>query len=726
VGRYAGAPQGYDLILTLVGSPGTLLAADHAAAYRIVWGYRTASGRPVQGAPSSRFEIINPSGAGTAQNVTVVSQIPSGFDTSWVYQLYRTETVNTASSTVDPGDTMFLVYEKNLTATDLTNGTVSITDATPDVALGQDLYTNRTEQTFSQANYQPPIALDMCLFGEQAMAVYANTVNKLNMFINLVGLTGFSGSPTIAFTFADGLNAFTITGNSTTAADGVFVYTTGGTAASNIDLTARSIVLTINQYTLNRRLRAFYVSPYDGTPGQIAIQENFVGGQTWHVNCSSAIGGAFAPVIPVSAATYAAVPDVSPNGLYLSKLQNPDAVPLVNKFTVGDSSESIRRVLPLRDSVMIIKERSVWRGTGTTPESFSISLLDNTVSLRADESCAVLNNEVYALTTQGVVAISDNGVRIVARPVEYQLDQIAGTLAAPLDLNGIVTACGSDDYRTYFLSSYNTTSNFTWAYNVFTNAWARWDLILEAISVRNGRIIGAVVQPLAANTFEQNTPFIIQQLNQKLFENPLAYHDGGGTCVTSTVNTTTKVITVSYDSGYGHGYGQWQYPITGAPTIGWVIGQGVITADDGAGNLTISDTTGLTNGSTATVLRPINFTMISNPHGGGATFKLKQWGDFFVCLENQNLLTMTAGFTTNASSTTASPSTQVKAVNQHNSTPASAAYYKEQVFKITIPKAQANGNLLEWQLTINQANVLAALKAVGIETRGIDSAKGQQ
>jgi hypothetical protein len=725
IAHYAGAPQGYDLILTLVGAPGTLLAAQRGVAYRIVWGYRTASGRPILGTPSSRFVINNPTGAPAGKNVQIVSQIPIGATTSWVYQLYRSEIIDIGAGVpADPGDTLFLVYEANVSVANLTAGTVTITDSTPDAALGEDLYTNTEQETFSQANAQPPICLDMCLFGEQSMAIYANYTNKINMFVNLIGVTGFTGSPTITFTFADGLNNFTITGDAAAASDGVFKYTTGGTDAANIDATARSIVLTINQYTLNRRLRAFYVSLFDGTPGQIAIQENFIGGQAWAITATAAISPMFAPIIPTSGTAYQSVPDSVPNGLMLSKIGNPDAVPLVNRFTVGDSSESIRRVFALRESVMIIKERSVWRGTGNTPESFSLTLLDNTVSIRADEACALLNNEVYALTTQGVVAISDNGVRIVGRPVEYQLDQIYGTLAAPLDLNGLVTSFGSEDYRTFFLSSFKTTSNFTWAYGVFTNAWTRWDLILQGITVRNGRIIGAVLCPTGANTFEGNTPQILQQLNLELFESPLAYHDIGGLSTILTINSGTKVITISYNDTNHEG--RWQYPYVSVPTVGWIIGQSLIVADDGAGNLTVNDITGLNVDTPAQTLRPINFTMTSNPHNGGATFKIKQWSDFFCCLENQNLLQFTAGFKTNNQAESAAFSTQVKAVGQTNGTPQSAAYYKEQVFKATIPKACAMGNLLEWQLSVSQANALVAVKSIGIETRGIDSAKGQQ
>jgi len=36
--------------------------------------------------------------------------------------------------------------------------------------------------------------------------------------------------------------------------------------------------------------------------------------------------------------------------------------------------------------------------------------LDNSAILTAPESVAVLNNQVFALTTQGIVSISDGGV----------------------------------------------------------------------------------------------------------------------------------------------------------------------------------------------------------------------------------------------------------------------------------------------------------------------------
>lgn len=731
IAHYAGAPQGYDIALTLVGAPGTLLANDTTCAYRIVWGYKTASGRSIQGAPSSRFIITN--SAGAARNVQAVSLIPIGASTSWVYQLYRTDTIAAASATIDPGDTMFLVYENIVTNADLLAGTVTVTDSTPNAFLGADLYTNATQETLSQANNQPPLCLDQCLFGPSSLGIYANFTNKQRMFLNLTGVTAFTGSPTIVFTFADGLNGFTITGNNAANADGVFFYYAGGTAAVNVDTTARNIVLTINNYTLNRRVRAFYVSEYNGTPGQIVVEENFVGGQSWSIAATAAIGPMFAPVLPSSGTAYASSADSASNGIMISKVQNPDAVPLLNRFTIGDSSESIRRVLPLRQSLIVIKERSVWRGVGDSPESMVFTLLDNTTNIRADESAAILNNEVYFLTTQGVVAASDNGIRIVSRPIEYQLSQMWGTLATPLDLNGLVTAFGSDDYRCYFLASCNSSDlsarpNFTWIYNVFTNTWTQWDLILQAITCNKGRLIGAVTPVTVTPTAQAGTPQIIKQLNQELFENPLAYYDAGGTINVTAVNNTTKVISASYSTSYPTG--KWQYPIAN-PTTGWIINNSLVIADDGAGNLTVNTTAGLSVAS-FTAYRPIQLVMESNSYSGGSTFRWKQWGDFFMIIENQNLYGLSCYFATNQTPEQLPGTFPLQTValttgnNLDMSSPVGTTYNKEQIFKVMVPKAVAAGNYMQFMITISQAKALYGVKAIGIETRGVQSTKGQQ
>lgn len=740
--RYAGAPQGYDLSLTLVGSPGTLLAADFAVGYRIVWGYKTAAGKVILGPPSSLAIIANPTGAGSAKNVQIVSVIPPTVDTTWTYQLYRTLTnfVNTASGTpVPPGDTEFLVYEASPTLTDLAAGSITITDSTPDALVGAALYTNATQETLSQANTPPPQCLDMCLFN--GMGIYANTVQKGTLFLNLVSVTGLSGS---GFTIQSGNFGFGLVGGASenpnlfpgTAQFQVF---TTGTTAANIQNTAQSIVRMINSLdSYNYEYFAQYVSTYNGTPGQIAITAKSLGDPTFWVRSGASLTQ-FSPPIPTTNGTYASVAETVPNGLYVSKPLQPDAVPLVNNFQVGTSSDSIRRVFALRTSCIIIKERSVWRLTGDDPSNISISLLDNTVSLRAGNSATLLNNEVYALTTQGVVAISDNGVRIISRDIEFQLTQITGQLQAPLDLMNCCNGFGSDDWRIYFLSIFESDDRAaTWCYSPFSNTWARWDLIVYALTVTDGQIIAACIDdPNASQTLKSLNPYLVAQNMTPPIQNASPYADGGGIATISAPAVTNGQPTVQI--AYSGQPIDWFYQTPQTPTAGWAF---VFNGDyyyilgdpDGGGNYPVSSIFGLGSSQSAAMFRPIDFFLRCNPINAGVTFNAKQWSDFILALESKNAYQFTAGFLQNYSPEGTAFLTQTKVLNQlqpapsmgSSPTPEDANLYLEQVQRLSIPKQVLFGNMLEWTFSHSEAFAELVVKAVGIETRGTESTKVQQ
>jgi hypothetical protein len=738
--RYAGAPQGLDLILTL--TAGTLLPADNAVAYRIVWGYKTASGRSVIGAPSSRSLIDNPAGAGSAQNVAIESFIPPGADGTWTYQLYRTLVTfqNSGSGVVvDPGDTEFLVFESSPSTTDLAAGFVTIADNTPDSLLGADLYTNATQETLSQANNQPPICQDMCLFGD--LAIYANTIQKQTMFVNLVGTGGFSGSPTIDFTFSDGVAGFTLTGNSSTenAPAGQFEYFTGATPASNVANTAQSIIRTINQYTANRRINAFYVSSADGVPGQIAIVATFFGCPAFSIDSLAAISVDFSPPLPTSDATwsgpsYVSVAEISPNGLYVAKEQEPDSVPLVNNFFAGSSSQPIWRVLPLRTSVIIIKEGAIWRLTGTDASNVQISLLDNTVKLRSPASCSLLNNEVWALTTQGVVAISDNGVRIVSHDIEYQITQATGTLQAPMDLMNNAWGLGSDDWRAFFLSVMaNEELQLTFVSNPLTGTWSLWDLFIYAITCTNGQFVAAVLDdPARASGIKGQKPFIVTQNDQELVHSAMSYADFAGSATIASING--NVVTLNYSAPQGG----WAVGMPSLPDVGWALVDAdgtsfyYVTAN-ASGALTLSSIGTLNMGDTVYVWRPIDFHLRLNPMNAGQTFAAKQWGDMLTAIESLNVNQFMMGFLQNSSPEGTAFLEQVKALAQTGPTfsngvppPNLAPLFLEQVQRLTVPKGAAYGNALEWIMEHSEAFSYMVLKAIGPETLGTGSDKVQQ
>ncbi len=730
IARYAGAPQGLDLILSL--TSGTLLASGDQVAYRLCWGYKTASGRTVIGSPSSRNVVT----AGSAQDVVIQSFIPPGVNLTWSYQLYRTKIVNGS----DPGDTEFLVFEASPAYTDLQNGYITITDSTPDALIGADLYTNANDETLSQSNNQPPICQDMCLFGD--LAVYANTIQKQTMFVNLVGTGGFSGSPTIAFTFSDSLNGFTLTGNSSTesASTGQFKYFTGGSPAVNIYNTAQSIVRTINQYTANRRVQAFYVSATDGVPGQIAIVGTFFGCPTFSIKSVSVISVDFSPPLPTSDATwygptYNSIAETRKNGIYVAKLQNPDAVPLVNSEIVGSSSEPIWRVLPLRTSVIIVKEKSIWRMTGSDASNVTISLLDNTVSLRSPASCALLNNEVYALTTQGVVAISDNGVRIVSRDIEWQLQQATGFIQQPMDLCNNAWGFGSEGWRQYFISvMFSETLQKTYVYCPLTSTWDTWDLFVYSLTETNGQIIAAVLDDsLRSSDSKAQKPYVISQNFPQMIQSAMSYADYGGQAQIATLSGNDVTLTYSAPQR------GWAYGGATTPDVGWVL-----VSQDGesfyyvianaSGTLTLADATDLSASDTVDVWRPIDFIMRYNSLTAGHTFTAKQWGDMIAAIESRNSYQYSMGFLQNSSAEGTSFLSQTKVLNQlqppgpnnNGSPPNAASLYLEQVQRLTIPKASIFGNILEWEFRHSEAFSYLVPKAFGAETVDTGSNKAQQ
>lgn len=738
--RYAGAPQGLDLVLTL--TAGTLLAADYSVAYRIVWGYKTAKGRSVSGAPSSRAVIDNPAGAGAAQNVAIVSYIPPGADGTWTYQLYRTR-VNFQNSgaglPIDPGDTEFLVFEASPVVADLAVGYITIADSTPDDLLGADIYTNATAETLSQANTQPPICQDMCLFGK--LAIYANTIQKQTMFVNLVGTGGFAGSPTIDFVFSDAVAGFTLTGDAAAenAPAGQFKYFTGGTPATNVENTALSIIKTINQYTKNRRINAFYISSADGVPGQIAIVATFFGCPSFSIDSVAIISLDFSPPLPTSNATwsgpsYNSVADIQPNGLYIAKEGNPDAVPLVNNELVGSSSDPIWRVFPLRISTIIVKQKSIWRLTGTDASNVQISILDDTVRLRSPASCSKLNNEVWALTTQGVVAISDNGVRIVSHDIEYQVTQATGTIQAPMDLMNNAWGFGSDDWRTYFLSTMKSeTLQKSFASNPLPGTWALWDLFIYAITATDGQLVAAALDDSARSPgIKGQKPFIITQNDQEMIQSAMSYADFGGSAQIATLSG--KDVTLNYSAPQGG----WAYGAPSTPDVGWVLVDSgglnyyYITAN-ASGTYTLADATGLNVSDTVYVWRPIDFQLRLNPMTAEHTFIAKQWGDLIEAIESRNVNQYLMGFLQNSSPEGTAFLNQVKAIAQLGPTfsngvppPDLANLYLEQVQRLTVPKGAAYGNALEWIFEHNEAFSYLVLKAIGAETTGIGSDKVQQ
>lgn len=250
--------------------------------------------------------------------------------------------------------------------------------------------------------------------------------------------------------------------------------------SQNIDETARSLVKVINADPLGS-INAFYVSGPTDLPGQILLQaRNLPDGPFSLTADSSTTGNEFSPALPTSGISVSSADLVELNALYYSKFQQPEAVPVVNKFLVGPKDKAILRILPLRTGLMILKEDGIYRLTGTNGQ-FNIDPFDNSAILLAADSAVVLNNQIYMFSTQGVVTVTDTGVSVISRPIEDQLLKII-TPAFDYKPNTFGVAYESD--RAYLMwtvtNSNDTQPTQCFRFNTFTTAWTRWPIAKTA------------------------------------------------------------------------------------------------------------------------------------------------------------------------------------------------------------------------------------------------------
>jgi len=461
----AGVPRALDASLSVVA--GSFLPNNKSVCYRFVWGYRDANDNLLLGAPSGRAVIVHESGGD--KDVSVTLYIPDNILEGYFFQAYRSAIVD---KNIVPSDDLQLVYEGVANSTDIGNGYVTFTDITPDDLRGAALYTNPTQEGILQANEEPPCAIDICTF--KNMTFYANTKSKQNIFITLIAVSSTPSSPsTIKLVYNDTItiNSITYTAKATeNSGSGHFAIPSTGTDASRIADTAKSLVKIINLRQAN--VSAYYISNFGDLPGKIQIIANDYSLPQFAVVSSKA--QCWNPVLKSSGTDNSSTNDVNPNRIYFSKTQQPEAVPILNYLDAGVATDPIYRIIPLRDSVFVLKGSAIFRIIGEDPTSLRISLFDNTTSLIATESAVEMNNQIYCYTDQGIVAVSDNGIQIISRQIEDQIQQ--AEILSNFQTLSFGVGYEVDRKYIFYCKKIETDTYPTHAYvfNFFTNAWTKY------------------------------------------------------------------------------------------------------------------------------------------------------------------------------------------------------------------------------------------------------------
>lgn len=245
----------------------------------------------------------------------------------------------------------------------------------------------------------------------------------------------------------------------------------GPTTSQQLEQVANSLVRVINQQ--DTIVNAYYVSGFNDVPGQILFERKTTTGAPYYL--SSNQGDEFNPTLPSIGNSVISQNEVRPNRIYYSKYQQPDAVPIANYIDIGPKDREIKRIIALRDSLFVFKEDGIYRLSGDTAP-FTVAPFDFSSQVLAADTLVVLNNQIYGLSIQGVITVTDTGVSVISRPIE---DKLLKVIRQGFNYKTASFGVSYETDRSYLLwtvtQSTDTVATQAFRYNTFTNTWTRWD-----------------------------------------------------------------------------------------------------------------------------------------------------------------------------------------------------------------------------------------------------------
>lgn len=609
----SGVPPALDGVGSLTGGSG-FLQEPAQTAYRITWSYTDDNGNLIEGAPSYRIIVINSTGA--SANVSLTFSIPVGITTAYSYNIYRA--LQTTSASVPATDNMQLAVQGNPTSGQISAKAVTVIDLTPDSLLGATFYGSPSQDGATQYNFQPPLATDFTSF--QGMTFYSNATSLQNIYITMIT------TPTVGDTLV--INGVTYTAaSSNNYAIGNFAVVTGGTPGTNIDSTSKNLVSCINEYATNTTIYAYYPVGYNDLPGLIFLQARNYSQASFVLTASN--GGVYQPAIPTSGTTYVSSNDTLPNGVYVSKVNEPEAVPLTNLIYIGGGDKPIFRVIALRDSVVVLKQDGVFRITGTDPSQLTVTPFDTTIILIAPDSAYTLNNTIFCMTSQMVVSISESGVNIESRNIEGTLLQISTLPFFPT----ATFAFSYESEREYILClpsiSTDQTAKQIYVYNWLTTAWTHW-----LIAPTSGVVSFA----------PDNKMYMTPSYNSNFLYQEVKTYDSNGTDFAddryAVVITGVSGLVVTLTSVTHAQVGQ---------TLMQSFLTSVVTAVNIPGStVTVTNMFSWANGA-ATLAQPFQQTVLTTPISASFTHYMKNFNRLIFNFSNANFNSITASCISDAS-----------------------------------------------------------------------------
>lgn len=318
--------------------------------------------------------------------------------------------------------------------------------------------------------------------------------------------------------------------------------------------------------------------------------------------------------------------DEKQNRVAISKPGQVEAVPIYTYFDIGSANFPIQRVVALRDGIFFFKTDGIYRLSGESFTSYTVSLVDNTVALKVPESAVPFNNQVFCFTTQGICAVTDSGVQIMSVPIENTLLELSSDQFVNFSQASFGVAYESARQYLFFTVTEENDEFATQAfvYNSLTDSWTRW------IMNRTCGVVNSTVNKLFMAESDSGQILI----ERKNYTND-DYADEEYSVTITAVTSSTEISVVSATN----------------IEVGMTILQGsrktLIEAIDGL-DLTLSPVNGLTTGA-ATVYTPIENLIRWAPIDCENPGILKQFSELSLFFRNAAFTEIDVTFTTNIS-----------------------------------------------------------------------------
>lgn len=247
-----------------------------------------------------------------------------------------------------------------------------------------------------------------------------------------------------------------------------------------VEESAKSLVNLINRNEFET-VTAYYISGVNETPGKIILKRKDYLNRPFYITSSNATAALdIYPNLPldtdpVNLKKYGSEDAAAVNGLYISKSDQPESVPLSNVVFVGSSDFPIIRIAALRESLFIFKADGIFRLNGSDTTNFSVNLFDGTSLLKVPDSIAVLTNEIYYFGNQGIAKLSEVGNTVISTPIQ---DKFLPLISTAPNLATASFGLAYETDRSYLiwtlLKKTDTIAQVAYRFNVETNTWTEW------------------------------------------------------------------------------------------------------------------------------------------------------------------------------------------------------------------------------------------------------------